>query len=178
MSKVKTLVWSSMDAWKASHFCALVKEVEECAMKDGFPCAHPDCSLELESVRRRFDSMVHSGKLHAAIRAVTNRNPGGLYALYDVCTKTDCRVLDILHEKHPGACIPKKLAFDDYANSAELLEAMLIACYKEQISLHAVHLSGGAGSCGVDGTTLKEWLLVMRLAPSASKRKWPIGLCG
>jgi hypothetical protein len=36
---------------------------------------------------------------------------------------------------------------------------MPIACYEEQISLHAVHLSGGAGPCGVDGTTLKEWLL-------------------
>jgi hypothetical protein len=45
MCKVKKLVWSRMDAWEASHFCALVKEVEECAMEDGFPCAHPDCSL-------------------------------------------------------------------------------------------------------------------------------------
>ena len=25
--------------------------------------------------------------------------------------------------------------------------------------MQAVHLSGGAGSCRVDGTTLKEWLL-------------------
>jgi hypothetical protein len=38
-----------------------------------------------------------------------------------------CRVLDVLHEKHPGAHIPEELAFDDYANSAELLEAMPIA---------------------------------------------------
>jgi hypothetical protein len=68
-------------------------------------------------------------------------------------------VLDVLREKHSGARIPKELAFDDYANSAELLEAMPIACYEEQISLRAVHLSGGAGPCGVDGTTLKEWLL-------------------
>jgi hypothetical protein len=36
---------------------------------------------------------------------------------------------------------------------------MPIACYEEQISLRAVHLSGGAGPCGVDGTTLKEWLI-------------------
>jgi hypothetical protein len=51
------------------------------------------------------------------------------------------------------------MCFDYYANSVELLEAMPIACYEEQNSLCAVHLSGGAGPCGVDGTTLKEWLL-------------------
>jgi hypothetical protein len=54
MSKVKTLVWSRMDAWEASHYCALVKEVEECAMEDGFPHAHTNHSLELESVGQRF----------------------------------------------------------------------------------------------------------------------------
>ena len=69
--------------------------------------------------------------------------------------------------------------FDHYANSADVLdEVMPIACYEEQISLRAAHLRGGAGPCGVDGTMLKEWLLVTRLALSASKRKWPIGSCG
>ncbi len=87
-------------------------------------------------------------------------------------------MLDVLRKKHPGARIPKECAFDYYANSMELLKAMPIACYKEQISLRAVHLSGGAGPYGVDGTTLKKWLLCHELAPSASKRKWPIGLCG
>jgi len=70
------LVWSRMDAWEAGRYCALVKEVEECAMEDGFPYAHTDHSLELESVGRRFNSMVHSGKLRAAVRAVTDRDPG------------------------------------------------------------------------------------------------------
>jgi hypothetical protein len=41
MSEVKTLVWSHMDAWEASCFCALVKEAEECAMEDGFPLPIP-----------------------------------------------------------------------------------------------------------------------------------------
>ncbi len=159
MSKVKMLVWSRMDVWEASCFCALVKEVEECAMEDGFPRAHPNRSLKLESVGWRFNSMVHSGKLHAAVRAVTNRNPGGLYAPDNVCTKTGHRVLDVLCKKHPGARIPKECAFDNYTNSAESLEAMPIACYEEQISPHAVHLFGGAGPCGVDGTTWKEWFL-------------------
>ena len=36
MSEVKTLVWSRMDVWKAGRYCVLVKEVEECAMEDGF----------------------------------------------------------------------------------------------------------------------------------------------
>ena len=38
------------------------------------------------------------------------------------------------------------------------LEAMPVDCYEEQ-STRAEHLAGGAGPCGVDGTTLKEWLL-------------------
>ncbi len=159
MSKVKTLVWFHMDVWEASHYCALVKEVEECAMEDGFPRTHPNCSLELEAMGRRFNLMVHSGKLRSAVRAVTNCNPGGLYAPDDVCTKTGCWVLDVLCKKHPDACIPKEHAFDSYNNSVELLEVMPITCYKEQNSIHAVHLYGWAGPCGVDGTTLKEWLI-------------------
>jgi hypothetical protein len=148
-----------MDVWEASRYCALVKEVEECAMEDGFPHAHTDRSLELESVGRRFNSMGHSGKLRAAVGAVTDRNPGGLYAPDDICTKTSRRVLDVLREKHPDAHISEECAFDFYANSAELLEMMPIACYEEQISTRATHLSGGAEPCGVDGITLKEWLL-------------------
>jgi len=77
----------------------------------------------------------------------------------NICTKTGRWVLNVLHEKHPDACIPEECAFDFYANSVELLEVMPIACYEEQISMRAAHLSGGAGPCGVDGTTLKEWLL-------------------
>jgi hypothetical protein len=157
-------VRSCMDKWEASRYCVLVKEVEECAMEDCFPHAHPNRSLELESVGRRFNSMVHSSKLRAAVRAMTNRNPGGLYAPNDVCTKTSCWVLDIFREKHPGVCIPKEHAFNNYDNSAELLEAIPIACYKEQISIRAVHLSCGAGPCGVDGTTLMERLLCHKVS--------------
>jgi hypothetical protein len=80
-------------------------------------------------------------------------------------------VLDILGEKHPGARIPEELAFDDYVNSTELLKAMPIACFEEQISLHAVHLSGGAGPCGVDGTTLKEWLLCHEVSSKCLKEE-------
>ncbi len=40
-------------------------------------------------------------------------------------------MMDVFRKKHPGACISKAGAFDYYANSAELLEAMPIACYKE-----------------------------------------------
>jgi hypothetical protein len=96
-----------MDAWEAIRYCALVKEVEECTMEDGFPRAHPNHSLELESVGQRFNLMVHSGKLRAGVRAVTDHDPGGLCAPDDVCTKTGCRVLDVLRKKHPGASIPK-----------------------------------------------------------------------
>jgi hypothetical protein len=104
------------DAGLVLHGCMrsqLLKEVEKCAMEDGFPHAHPNRSLELESVGQRFNSMVHSGKLRAAVRAVTYHDPGGLYAPNNVCTKMGLRVLDIICKQHPGARIPKELAFDD-----------------------------------------------------------------
>ncbi len=126
--------------------------------KMAFPTLSPTAVLR-ESVGRRFNSMVHSGKLRAAVRAMTDRDPGGLYAPGAICTKTGLWVLDVLREKHPYACIPEECAFVSYANSAKLLKAMPIACYEEKISLQAAHLRGGAGLCGVDGTTLKEWLL-------------------
>ncbi len=72
-------------------------------MEDGFPRTHPNRSLKLESVGQRFNLMVHSGKLRAAVGAVTNPDPGGLYAPKDVCSKMGCWVLDILRKKHPGA---------------------------------------------------------------------------
>jgi hypothetical protein len=122
-------------------------------MKDGFPFAYPNRNLKLDSVGWRFNLMVHSGKFRAAVRAVTNRNPEVFYAPDNACTKTGRWVLDILREKHQDC------AFDRYTNSAELLKAMPIACYKEQILKQAVHLFRGAGPCKVDGSTLKEWLL-------------------
>ena len=78
--------------------------------------------------------MVHSGKLRAVVRTVTDRDPGGLYAPDNICTKPGRRVLDVLREKHPDARIPEESAFDFYTNSAELLEVMPIASYEEQIS--------------------------------------------
>ena len=77
-------------------------------------------------------------------RAVTDRDPDGLYAPDNICTKTGLRVLDVLRKKRPDARIPEERAFDFYANSAELLEVMPIACHEEQISIRAAHLSGGA----------------------------------
>jgi hypothetical protein len=115
--------------------------------------------------------MVHSGKLHTAVRSVTNCNPGGLYAPDNVCTKTGRWLQDVLCKKHPDARIPKEHAFNNYANSAELMETMPISCYEEQISKRAVHLSRGAGPCGVDGTTLKEWLLCHKVSSERLRKE-------
>jgi hypothetical protein len=48
-------------------------------MEDGIPRDHPNRSLKLESVGQRFSLMVHSGKLHAAVKAMVLHNPGGLH---------------------------------------------------------------------------------------------------
>jgi hypothetical protein len=107
MSEVKSLVWFRIDAWETSCYYVLVKKVEECAMEDGFSRANPNRGIELKSVGWRFNSMVHSGTLRAAMRAVTNHDPGGLYTRNDVCTKTGHWMLDVHRKKHLDARIPK-----------------------------------------------------------------------
>jgi hypothetical protein len=81
------------------------------------------------------------------------------------------QVLDVLCKKHLDAHIPKERAFDNYTNSTELLEVMLITCYEEQMSKLAVHLSEGAGPCRVDGPIMKEWLLLHKVSSKRLQEK-------
>ena len=70
-SNVKPLIWARLDAWEAGKYCALVKGVEEEAMVCGFGASR-DQDFELESAGRRYNSMVLSGKMRAAVRMITN----------------------------------------------------------------------------------------------------------
>ena len=47
-SETKPLLWARMDAWEAGRFVALVKDVEECGMEDGWGLSH-NSDFDLES---------------------------------------------------------------------------------------------------------------------------------
>ena len=47
----KSLLWARMDAWEARKFVALVKDVEECGMEDGWGLSH-NSGFDFESAGR------------------------------------------------------------------------------------------------------------------------------
>jgi len=156
-SDVKQLIWARLDQWEAGKYCALVRGVEEETMGRGYANNH--CEFEVESAGRRYDSMILSGKLRAAVRMITDRDPGGLFRPSDKCSKTGRPVIDVLREKHPEGIVPNAADFDEHPGGEELLDSPPVFCFEENVAKAAVKLSGGAGPCGVEGFTLKNWLL-------------------
>ena len=157
-SDVKPLIWHRLDAWEAGKYVGLVKGIEEAALVCGFGASHGR-DFEIESAGRRFDSMVLGGKVRAAVRMVTDRDPGGLFHPDDICPSSGRPVIEVLEAKHPDARIPAIGDFDQYPDDDDRLESTPIYCYEEQVAKAAARLSGGAGPCGVEGTMLRNWML-------------------
>jgi hypothetical protein len=103
--------------------------------------------------------MVLSGKVRAAIRMVTERDPGGLFRPSDICSKTGTLVLDVLRDKHPDAVVPTLDDFDVHPDTPHPLDTPLLCCFEEQVAKAVAKLSGGGGPCGVDGIMLRSWML-------------------
>ena len=156
--ETKPLIWARMDAWEAGRLVALVKDVEEGAMEDGWGLAH-DSEFDLESTGRRYNSMVLGGKMRAAMRMVTDRDPGGLLAPDDICEKEKCPVIEVLRKKRPEARIPGENSFHEHENTDKCLETMPVFCYEDDVAKRSAKLQGGAGPCGVEGTMLRNWLI-------------------
>ena len=157
-SDIKKLILCRLDMWDAGKYCALVKGVEEEAQVSGFGATHTH-EFEVESAGWRYESMVLSGKIRAAVRMVTDRDPGGPFKPDDKCTKSGRPVIDVLREKHPKAVIPSDEEFDTHPDGPEAMESPSITCYEENVAKAASKLSGGAGPCGVEGIMLRNWLL-------------------
>ena len=121
--------------------------------------ASRDQDVELESAGRRYNSMVLSGKMRAAVRMITNRDPGGLLKPNDSCLTTGRPVIEVLRMKHPVLVVPPVEDFDAHPGGPELLESPPVYCYEETVAKGAAKLSGGAGPCGVEGIMLRNWLL-------------------
>ena len=39
MTHIKPLIWKRLECWKAGYYCALVKEVDDAALEDGWGTA-------------------------------------------------------------------------------------------------------------------------------------------
>ena len=147
-----------MDAWESGRFDTLCAAVED-QWRRGDGMRRQGALIEadwLETAGNKFQSLVHDGKLSAAVRSVTNRANGGLYRPDDKCSKETTRlVIDILREKHPEGKIPPALHFEDMG---EIDPDIGIFCYEEDVLTQSTHLTGAAGPDGVDAETFKGWL--------------------
>ena len=112
-AETKPLIRGRLEAWKVGHYLALLKDIEEAALEDGWSTPH-DREFELEEAGKKYDAMIKRGQVRSAVRMVTQRDLGGLYQPTDKCTKTGRPAIDILREKHPAGVIPNVTHFDTY----------------------------------------------------------------
>jgi hypothetical protein len=158
---VKPIIWGWLDAWDATRYVALVKEVEEANLDfgGGGRRVEDQCQDNATSLVRKYNNMVLGGNVRVAVRMATNRGAGRPYHPHDLDSKSGCPVIDVLRDMHPNCCVPLDDDFDAYPDAANLLDTMPVYCYEERIAKAAARLSGSAGPCGVETEMLKHRLL-------------------
>ncbi len=110
---VKPNFWGQLDAWDAGRYVALVREVEEATLDVGRGGGGPRAWQEdTTSIARKYHNMVLGGKVHAAVRMVTNRGMGGAYQPFNLDSKSGHPAIDVLLEKHPASRVPSEEDFD------------------------------------------------------------------
>ena len=78
-----------------------------------------------------------SGKAWAAIRMVTENDPGGLFQPSNICPKTGRMVLDVLCDNHPNAVVPLPEGFDVHPEPHDHQDMPISICVVLQLySLH------------------------------------------
>ena len=134
-----------MDAWEAGQFVALVKDMEKCGMEDGWGLSHSS-EFDLESAGRRYNCMVLSGKIRAAVQMVMDCDPGSLLRPNDKCSRTQRPVIDILREKRPEARIPTKDSCHEHPNAENCSTLMPTCFYQDNVEKCAREPQGRCGS--------------------------------
>jgi len=154
---IRSTLTMRMNLWEQGRVLDLIQDLEaEAAMRGDFVRERTD-----EQAHRAYNSTVLSGKLRSAIRQLTDRDKGGVFAPDDKCTKTGKPVLQVLQSKHPDAREPDNIgtpggAFEKYPNTPTCVDAHISIDVIEEISSK---LSGAAGPDGVDSSALRAWLL-------------------
>jgi hypothetical protein len=146
-----------MDLWEQGCHAALVDDTEAEVGSRGTSTRAPDD----ETLARAFNARVLSGRLHSAVRNLTNRGGGGVLAADGVCTKTGRPVLEVLQGKHPELRDPVSVgeqdgAFEPYDATPTAIPVDITA---EVVETVATKLSGAAGLGGTDAVDLRNWLL-------------------
>ena len=111
----------------------MVKEIEDAAQEDGWGTPH-DQTFELDTTRRKYDTMVNGGRMRSAVCVVTARDLGGLYRPSDKCSKTGRPLINILRGKHPESVIPDTDHFGVYSDTItnECQTSMSIYCSEDK----------------------------------------------
>jgi len=110
---VKPIIWGRLNAWDAGCYVALGREVEEATLDVGRGGGGPRAWQEdTTSIARKYHNMVLGGKVHAAVRMVTNRGMGGAYQPFNLDSKSGHPAIDVLLEKHPASRVPSEEDFD------------------------------------------------------------------
>ena len=68
-------------------------------------------------------------------------------------------VITVLKQKHPNARIPDEEDFDEYEDVHVASDPFPLLFFEEDVEASATRLSGGPGPGGLDGDSLKNWLL-------------------
>ena len=109
--QIKKVIEQRLDMWEAGRFKELCNEVINKGKSEsaGLSPDEWDDDGASDNVAMRYNSLVLSGKIRAAVRMATSRGLGGPLGPDDTCSKTGKRVLDVLASKYPSISRPEAL---------------------------------------------------------------------
>ena len=117
---------------------------------------------------RRFNRLLLHGEVRRAVRFITEREEFAVHnpnARMDPDDPTSPLVMDVLRSKHPPPAPLPASRLPSFPTPPPTLPTLLFT--PDVISTTATKLSGACGLNGVDGPTLKNWLLFHRTASAA-----------
>eukprot|EP00978_Attheya_sp_CCMP212_P005533 scaffold12431_cov57-Attheya_sp.AAC.8 len=109
-----------------------------------------------EQREKIFANLMLQGKLHQAVRFITERDQAGIMLPNDIDDKSGLPVIDTLCSKHPPERIPEVDDLEDYDTLPEFVRVDIT---DETVEKVVRRLSGAAGPRGMDATSLQHWLL-------------------
>ena len=156
-SDIRRRLTNRLDLWRQGRFSGLVEDTE----REGLARAQSYAQADDETLARRFDATVRSGRLRQAVRCATDRGQGGVLYPDDADTKTGRPVIDVLRDKHPPLRHPpanhfRSTVFERYDSMPEVVPLDITEKDVEHV---ASRLSGAAGPSGVDAVALRNWAL-------------------
>jgi hypothetical protein len=155
--KIKSFIDICLALWNQGKIGMLVQSVIDAYDANGPGGRGPN--QDSESKARTYQSQVDKGQLSQAVRNLTNRHKGGLLRPGDRDEKSGQFVISVLQQKHPNARVPDDGDFDEYEDVQIASDPFPLLFFEEDVEASAARLSGGPGPGGLDGNSLKNWLL-------------------